>query len=195
MSTICLAAQRSYTTGEAVWFSYRLPSMKTILTGLLSSLMCLCAMFVVGVYAHIYRELQHPAAPPVKPAKVVTPETQLSDMHYVYVSKPFPQAKPEPIPMESSLPAMENSPVIDNDANWQQAPDDGRVDQPLPDTHEEVQTPLLQERFMQAVKEQQLDYSQGKIPPQPEDETIDTLSRQQKSPPVKTEGDEQRGSQ
>ena len=28
MSTICLAAQRSYTTGEAVWFSYRLPSLK-----------------------------------------------------------------------------------------------------------------------------------------------------------------------
>lgn len=30
MSTICLAAQRSYTTGEAVWFSYRLPSLKNV---------------------------------------------------------------------------------------------------------------------------------------------------------------------
>lgn len=30
MSTICLAAQRSYTTGEAVWFSYRVPNLRKV---------------------------------------------------------------------------------------------------------------------------------------------------------------------
>ena len=30
MSTICLAAQPSNTSGEAVWFSYRIPSLKKV---------------------------------------------------------------------------------------------------------------------------------------------------------------------
>lgn len=190
MSTICLAAQRSYTTGEAVWFSYRLPSMKKVLTGLLASLICLCAMLAVGVYAHLLRDLRHPA-PAAKPVKVVKPETQLSDMHYVYVSKPFPQPKPKPLPV-APLPAPEESPIMDNDADWQQAPDGIPLEQPLPDRHEEVHTPSLQERFMQAVKEQQLDYSQGKIPPQPEDEVLNRGQDAQKSPPAITGGDDRR---
>lgn len=184
MSTICLAAQRSYVTGEAVWFSYRLPSIKKVLGGLLASLICLCVMFAVGAYAHLLRDLRHPA-PAVKPVKVVKPETQLSDMHYVYVSKPFPQPKPKPVPM-APLPVPEESPIMDNNADWQQAPDGEPLDQALPDTHEEVHPPSLQERFMQAVKEQQLDYSQGKIPAQPEDETLNTGQEEKKSPPLDT---------
>lgn len=192
MSTICLAAQRSYTTGEAVWFSYRLPSMKRVLGGLLASIVCLCAMVVAGLYAHLYHDLRHPAPAP-KPAAVAAPETQVSDMHYVYVSKPFPQPKPKPELM-APLPAPEESPIMDNEADWQQAPDG--VPQDLPDTHNDVHndvhTPSLQERFMQAVKEQQLDYSQGKIPPQPEDEALNSEQEVKKSPPGLTEGDERR---
>lgn len=61
MSTICLAAQRSYTTGEAVWFSYRLPSLKNIFGKTALWLVGLCAMLVVGLYMHIYWNLRHPA--------------------------------------------------------------------------------------------------------------------------------------
>lgn len=190
MSTICLAAQRSYTTGEAVWFSYRLPSLNKMFTGLLTTLICLCAMIAAGAYAHLLRDLRHPA-PAAKPVKVVKPETQLSDMHYVYVSKPFPQPKPKPLPVMPLTPPDE-SPIMDNEADWQQAPDGVPLDQALPETHQEVHTPSLQERFMQAVKEQQLDYSQGKIPQPPQDETSDTENAVKKSPPAVTEGDERR---
>lgn len=179
MSTICLAAQRSFSTGEAVWFSYRLPSIKRVLGGLLAAIMCLCAMLVAGLYAHLYYDLRHPAPAP-KPAAIATPETQVSDMHYVYVSKPFPQPKPEVMPPQL-MP--EESPIMDNDADWQQAPDGNRGDQTLPDTHEEIHTPSLQERFMQAVKEQQLDYSQGKIPAPPQDETSNIMTEEKESPP------------
>ncbi len=187
MSTIYLAAQRSYTTGEAVWFSYRLPSMKRVLGGVLASIFCLCAMVIAGLYAHLYHDLRHPAPAP-KPVAVATPETQVSDMHYVYVSKPFPQPKPKPVPV-APLPAPEESPIVDSDADWQQAPDGVPLDQALPDTHEEVHTPSLQERFMQAVKEQQLDYSQGKIPQQPEDETLNTGREVKNISSVEYEGD------
>ena len=190
MSTICLAAQRSYATGEAVWFSYRLPSMKRVLGGLLASIVCLCAMVVAGFYAHLYHDLRHPAPAP-KPAAVAAPETQVSDMHYVYVSKPFPQPKPKPELMAPLL-APEESPIMDNEADWQQAPDGFPQDHALPDTHNDVHTPSLQERFMQAVKEQQLDYSQGKIPPQPEVEALNREQEVKKSPPALTEGDERR---
>lgn len=170
MSTICLAAQRSYTTGEAVWFSYRLPSIKRVLGSALATLLCLCAMVIAGLYAHLCYNLRHPE-PAAKPAVAATPETQVSDMHYVYVSKPFPQPKPKPLPM-APLPAPDQSPMRDNEADWQQAPDGVPMDEDLPASHDDRHTPSLEERFMQAVKEQQLDYSQGKIPPQPQDETL-----------------------
>ncbi|MDS0115640.1 hypothetical protein QYE88_37830, partial [Enterobacter hormaechei subsp. steigerwaltii] len=98
MSTICLAAQRSYTTGEAVWFSYRLPSLKNIFGKTALWLVGLCAMLVVGLYMHVYWNLRHPAPEPVN-ASVAKPETQLSDMHYVYVSKPFPHPQPKAAPV------------------------------------------------------------------------------------------------
>ncbi|MCU6664413.1 hypothetical protein [Silvania hatchlandensis] len=186
MSTICLAAQRSYTTGEAVFFSYRLPSISKVLT----SLMCLCVMLAVGIYAHLLRDLRYPA-PAEKPVKVVNPDTQLSDMHYVYVSKPFPQPTPTPLPA-IPFPAPEESPVMDNTPDWQQPPDGDIQEQALPATHENLHTPTLQERFMQAVKEQQLEYSQGKIPPEPKAETSDNGHEVRKSPSGRSEGDERR---
>jgi hypothetical protein len=60
----------------------------------------------------------------------------------------------------------------DSEADWQQAPDGVPMDEDLPAPHDDRHTPSLEERFMQAVKEQQLDYSQGKMPPQPQDETL-----------------------
>lgn len=181
MSTICLAAQRSYTTGEAVWFCWRLPSMKRMLGYVSGMLLCLCTMVIAGLYAHLYFDLRHPAPAP-KPVAVATPETQVSDMHYVYVSKPFPQPEPKPVPM-TPLPGPDEGPILDNDADWQQAPEGQPLEQALPDTHRDLHPPSLRERFMQAVKEQQLDYSQGKIPPQPEDEPMDTGQEEKKSPP------------
>jgi len=49
MSTICLAAQRSFQTGEAVWFSYRIPSLNTMLVRTLASLCCLFALRAAGL--------------------------------------------------------------------------------------------------------------------------------------------------
>ena len=54
MSTISLAAQRSYTTGEAVWFSYRLPVLRHVFAHTVLGLLGLCAMLMAGLYAHVY---------------------------------------------------------------------------------------------------------------------------------------------
>lgn len=52
MSTISLAAQRSYTTGEAVWFSYRLPGLRHVFAHTVLGLLGLCAMLMAG-YAEL----------------------------------------------------------------------------------------------------------------------------------------------
>ncbi|UWX94683.1 hypothetical protein N2K86_07025 [Enterobacter mori] len=178
MSTICLAAQRSYTTGEAVWFSYRLPSLKKAFGNAFLWMLGLCAMLMTGLYAHIYWNLRHPAPEPVK-VSVAKPETQLSDMHYVYVSKPFPHPQPKPAPEHTDVPAMQDLPINSDDADWQQAPDGAEPHDTSRDTLPGTEAPAsadsddssLTELFKQALKEQEQDYSQGKIPAPPVDET------------------------
>ena len=188
MSTICLAAQRSYTTGEAVWFSYRLPSLRKIWGHTFLWVLGLCALVMAGLYAHIYWNLRHPAPEPVK-ASVAKPETQLSDMHYVYVSKPFPHPHPKPAPVREEMPPMQDLPISTDDADWQQAPDStvpqdaghdtSRDTLPGTEAHENAtassgsEDTSLAELFKQALKEQEQDYSQGKIPAPPVDETQD----------------------
>ena len=188
MSTICLAAQRSYTTGEAVWFSYRLPSLKNVFGKTALWLVGLCAMLVVGLYMHVYWNMRHPAPEPVN-ASVAKPETQLSDMHYVYVSKPFPHPHPKPAPVREEMPPMQDLPISTDDADWQQAPDStvpqdaghdtSRDTLPGTEAHENAtassgsEDASLAELFKQALKEQEQDYSQGKIPAPPVDETQD----------------------
>lgn len=189
MSTICLAAQRSYQTGEAVWFSYRLPSLKRILTRALAAVVCLCTLAIAGMYAHIYWDLRHPQPEPKPdPAHAVKPDTQISDMHYVYVSKPFPQPKPAAPVHSDPLPPLAERPIMDNDADWQQAPDGDLSGEPLPGAEAETRNPQtvsLKARFMQALQEQQQDYSQGKVPDDPVDETVDV----KKPPRAMTQGD------
>ncbi|RAY69024.1 hypothetical protein DP185_12910 [Enterobacter hormaechei] len=207
MSTICLAAQRSYTTGEAVWFSYRLPSLKNVFGKTVLWAFGLCAMLVAGLYAHVYWHLRHPSPEPVK-ASVAKPETQLSDMHYVYVSKPFPHPQPKPAPVHVDVPPMQDLPINSDDADWQQAPD-GAVPQdtsrdtlPGTEAHERDIAPAsagsndasLEELLKQALKEQEQDYSQGKIPAPPVDETQDNTQASVKQsdnsrPPSVNSGD------
>lgn len=177
MSTICLAAQRSFQTGEPVWFSYRLPSLSTILGTTLTSIICLCAVLVAGLYAHIYWHLRHPAPEP-KPVSVAQPETQLSDMHYVYVSKPFPEPKPKVQEYHAPPLPTDDPAFADKEADWQRAPDSDISSEPLPDAQDRAQPVVedvsLKQRFMQALKEQQQDLSQGKVPDEPVDETSST---------------------
>lgn len=163
MSTICLAAQRSYTTGEAVWFSYRFPRLRTVFTNTVLWMVSLCAMLMAGLYAHTYWNLRHPAPEPAKKVSVVKPETQISDMHYVYVSKPFPHPQPKPAPVHHDIPAMQDLPINSDDADWQQAPEGAEPHDTSRDT--------LTELFKQALKEQEQDYSHGKTPAPPVDET------------------------
>lgn len=168
MSTICLAAQRSYHTGEAVYFSYRLPNIKKFLLQAILWLLTFVTFIVAGLYAQIYWQCRHPAPAP-KPVKVVNPDVRLSEMHYVYISKPFPEPKPAPLPVPQALPAIQvDAPPANTDSDWQQAPDGDLSEQALPGT--EVETPSLKERFIQALQEQKEDYQQGKIPnPTPDD--------------------------
>lgn len=184
MSTISLAAQRSYTTGEAVRFSYRLPRLNHLFGAALLWALGACAFILVGLYAHLYWHERHPASQPVK-AEVAKPETQLSDMHYVWISKPFPP--PAPAPVHDRLTPMQALPPVTDDADWQQAPEGDlpRASEDTPPQREAVQDNAIPEEeaakegdesslkalFMQALKEQQQDYSQGKIPAPPEDET------------------------
>ena len=184
MSTICLAAQRSYTTGEAVWFSYRVPNLRKVFGKTFLCMLGLCAMVIAGLYAHIYWNLRHPAPEPIK-VSVAKPETQLSDMHYVYVSKPFPHPQPKPVPVHTDVPAMQDLPINSDDADWQQAPDSAvphdtsRDTLPGTEAHDDAPANTgsddasLTELFKQALKEQEQDYSQGKIPAPPVDETQD----------------------
>ncbi|MFR3707068.1 MAG: hypothetical protein ACLTXH_02760 [Enterobacter hormaechei] len=78
-------------------------------------------MLVVGLYMHIYWNLRHPAPEPVN-ASVAKPETQLSEMHYVYVSKPFPHPQPKVAPVPVDVPPMQDLPINSDDADWQQGP-------------------------------------------------------------------------
>ncbi|HDC4524462.1 TPA: hypothetical protein O8T94_004332 [Enterobacter kobei] len=190
MSTICLAAQRSYTTGEAVWFSYRLPRLRNIVSHAFLGMVALCAMIMAGLYAHVYWNLRHPAPELVK-ASAAKPETQLSDMHYVYVSKPFPHPhpQPKPAPVQADVPAMQDLPINSDDADWQQAPDGdvphdtSRDTLPGTEAHEAASASTgsddasISELLKQALKEQEQDYSQGKIPAPPVDETQDNSQR------------------
>lgn len=187
MSTICLAAQRSYTTGEPVWFSWRLPSFSKILSVVTLWCLGLCALIVAGLYAHVYWNLRHPA-PVVKKVSVVKAQTSLSDMHYVYVTKtfPHPQPKPQQVKVQDDLPPMENMPINNDENDWQQAPEGALPDNPvthdtsrdtLPGTgaHEQAMKSddegSLKALFMQALKQQQDDMAKGKMPAPPVDET------------------------
>lgn len=196
MSTICLAAQRSYTTGEPVWFSWRLPSFSKIISVVTLWCLGLCALIVAGLYAHVYWNLRHPA-PVVKKVSVAKPETSLSDMHYVYVTKPFPHPKPHSVKVQEDLPPMENMPIGSDENDWQEAPDGAITDStvthdtsrdtlPGTEAHEQAtkteDDSSLKALFMQALKEQQQDISQGKVPAPPVDET-------QSASPSMTKGD------
>jgi hypothetical protein len=122
MSTITLAAQRSYTLNAPVWFSYRRPSLKKAVCATLLWVVGIVMTIAAGLYAHLYWDLRHPAPEPIK-ASAVKPETTLSDMHYVYVSKPFPQPEPKPEPVTKEMPPLQEMPIDSGDADWQQAPD------------------------------------------------------------------------
>ena len=63
---------------------------------------------------------------------VAKPDTTLSDMHYVYVTKPFPhpQPKPQSVKVQEDLPPMDNMPINSDENEWQQAPDGALPDSP-----------------------------------------------------------------
>ena len=200
MSTIHLAAQRSYTTQEPVWFSYRLPPFKRLFCATLLWMVGILALFTAGVYAHLYWNLRHPLPETVK-VSLEKPETQLSDMHYVYISKPFPQPepKPAPLPKQTDMPPLQEMPIPSDNADWQQAPDgdtgrDSSRDT-LPGTrshNEDSASPAsndasLKELLLQAIKDQQKDYSQGKEPAPPVDETVQAAQEAGKKPAERQE--------
>ena len=177
MSTITLAAQRSATLNAPVWFSYRRPSLKKVVCAILIWLVGIVMTIAAGLYAHLYWDLRHPLPEPIK-ASAVKPETTLSDMHYVYVSKPFPQPEPKQEPVTKEMPPLQEMPIDSGDADWQQAPD-GEMPhdisrETLPGTevnHQTVDDGAIKALLMKALKEQEKDYSQGKMPTPPEDET------------------------
>ena len=187
MSTITLAAQRSATLNAPVWFSYRRPSLKKVVCATLIWLVGIVMTIAAGLYAHLYWDLRHPVPEPVK-ASAVKPETTLSDMHYVYVSKPFPQPEAKQEPVTKEMPPLQEMPIDSGDADWQQAPDSEMPNNLSRDTlpGTEVSHSAIPERdntgqtvddgaikalLMKALKEQEKDYSQGKMPTPPEDET------------------------
>jgi hypothetical protein len=180
MSTITLAAQRSYTLNAPVWFSYRRPSLKKAVCATLLWVVGIVMTIAAGLYAHLYWDLRHPAPEPIK-ASAVKPETTLSDMHYVYVSKPFPQPEPKPEPVTKEMPPLQEMPIDSGDADWQQAPD-GEMPHDISrdtlpgtevshsaipeqdNTGQTVDDGAIKALLMKALKEQEKDYSQGKCP-------------------------------
>lgn len=187
MSTITLAAQRSYTLNAPVWFSYRRPSLKKVFCASLIWVVGIVMTIAAGLYAHLYWDLRHPAPEPIK-VSAVKPETQLSDMHYVYVSKPFPQPEPKHEPVTKEMPPLQEMPIDSSDADWQQAPD-GEMPHDISrdtlpgvevnssaipkqdNTEQAADDGAIKALLMKALKEQEKDYSQGKMPAPPVDET------------------------
>ncbi len=98
---------------------------------------------------------------------IKTDGTRLSEMHYVYISKPFPQPAPKPAPAPQALPPLQDEAPVSQDSDWRQAPEGDLSDRALPGAEE--QTPSLKARFLQALQEQKEDYQQGKIPEPPDD--------------------------
>ena len=115
MSTITLAAQRSYTLNAPVWFSYRRPSLKKMVCATLIWVVGIVMTIAAGLYTHLYWDLRHPVPEPIK-TSAVKPETKLSDMHYVYVSKPFPQPEAKQEPMTKEMPPLQEMPIDSGDA-------------------------------------------------------------------------------
>ncbi|MCS2172285.1 hypothetical protein MUU46_18525 [Scandinavium sp. TWS1a] len=175
MSVIRLAAQRSAATGEAVYFTRRLPDLRQWLLKGIFWLICLVTLVTAGFYAHLYWQCRHPG-PPSSVKKVGKQDVILSDMHYVYVTKAFPPPTPVPVP-QTATPASQNK-VSDrtDDDDWKHTPDGSLATQLLPGSGDNsslpisstsqpaVNSPSLEERLLQAIKEQQQDYAQGKIP-------------------------------
>ncbi|MCS2158425.1 hypothetical protein MUU48_16155 [Scandinavium sp. H11S7] len=169
MSKISLAAQRSTTTGEAVYFTRQCPDLRLWLLKSLSGLMYIAMLVIAGSYAHLYWQCLHPA-PPAQVKKLAHTEVTLSDMHYVFVTKTFPPPVPKPV-QQTATPVSENtlSHHLEDD-DWTHTPDGELATQPLPTNSGNRPPPpkeselSLEQRLLQAVKEQQQDYSQGKIP-------------------------------
>lgn len=94
MSTICLAAQRSYVSGEAVWFSYRIPRLRKIASNAFLGIVSLCVMLMAGLYAHVYWQLRHPAPEPVKKSE----RGEARDAAFRYALRVREQAVPASAP-------------------------------------------------------------------------------------------------
>lgn len=183
MSTIQLAAHRSYTTGEAIHFTWRLPRFRRWFTGLFLWLISAAALLIAGQYAHIYWQCRHPVAL-AEQKKVAEPDVVLSDMHYVYVTKAFPH--PATAVSESALPLatepptqqsmpVDELPVSSSENDWTHAPDGNLATRPLPDNHAEP-SQSLEERLMQALKEQEQEYKPENDHPVPEQESTPPVS-------------------
>lgn len=161
MSTIQLAAHRSGLCDEAIYFTRRQRHWRRGFSFLLMWLVFTAAVICAGLYAHLYWQYHHVA--PVAQKKVqANRDTVLSDMHYVYVSKPFPPASTPgtskliaPLAGENEMPDGDIDAEDNND--WRHTPDGMLATQPLPEG--QSAQPSLQERLMQALKEQQQDYS------------------------------------
>ncbi|WP_071608833.1 general secretion pathway protein GspB [Entomohabitans teleogrylli] len=159
MSTICLAAHRSYTTGDAVYFTWRVPGLRKCCAGAFYWLTGACLLVAAGLYAHLYWQYRHPPTP--APArKVADAPTRLSPMHYVLVTKPFPdrQATPEPdaAPPPDTMPhdILPDDSAEDND--WTHTPDGALATHTLPPAAD--QSLSLKERLLKALQEQQREY-------------------------------------
>lgn len=168
MSTIQLAAQRSLITGEPIRFAWRLPRFRSLLSGLLLWLICAFALLIAGQYAHLYWQCRHPA-PVVDAHKHEAPEAELSDMHYVYVTKAFPQPESARITpaTQAAIPDEFPETAVDNNGgenDWTHSPDGTLATRQLPGNSEEA-SPSLKERLMQALKEQQQEYVPSDVEP------------------------------
>ncbi len=154
-------------SGPLAWKSYSLLLLAFGIGGI--------AAAVGGSYLHLYWDLRNPPPPPV--IQVVQPETQVSDVHYVYTTKALPVTQGDVSDLKNALFAA--SPLLkplntppENDAPTFQ---ESALMSP-PDGNSDEISAKLREKLAMALREQSREFNSA-VPQGVMDEPVPAATR------------------
>ncbi|MBK5071525.1 hypothetical protein I2492_00655 [Budviciaceae bacterium CWB-B4] len=179
MSTISLTAYRNQRnqrnqnqqrTNERVRITAAPLSYFRLSLYIIAGVIAASLLIVGGTFGHMYWQYLYPkpvevqASAPVPEVPKALPEIFLSDMHYIYTTKPLPQPQaPSPLTTMDNL----SQPLVDRDVirgepegDIPLAPMSNKLRTPVSDESSESEaTRNLRERLAQALQEQSREYN------------------------------------